>query len=465
MLSRALQAVVWQQGALVAPQHLQQQVAYHDARLRARFDAALPHHFGIVQLTIDTLALAHNALHFPAGEVVLPSGDVLVWDDLQGIDGVQRGLPQDTPVQGEALAVYLMLPRLRPGQSNVHFDGLSTKPSTPPRFIAHQKAFHELTAAHGAPVEVTLAQANIRLVFGDELSSEDDHIQILSLQRQSTGAWALDPQYLAPSLRLSHYGPFIRRLQAVLARAEAAEHALRESLQEGAPATLRASLRLMGLRQLIPLLATLVQDAAMAPYTACHFLRQGLSHLLASEKAPLPQALLTAHFSQAHPGTSLWPLLTALEAAIDVAPAPLLTFGCAPSGQDTWQAAISPWPQDPEAIWFLQVHIQENGQPMRTCQPQYEQMMSHWLHLTKVSAPSELPRLVRAALRGLVLRPIDHFPDGRAKAAGAMLFALEGHPSIWAHMQREEGIAIGLPSAQPSITFHGEILCAPHGAR
>ncbi len=54
---RPPQRIVWSEGMLISPQHLQQQDRYHEALLGERLRALSPHAWGVVELALDERAL------------------------------------------------------------------------------------------------------------------------------------------------------------------------------------------------------------------------------------------------------------------------------------------------------------------------------------------------------------------------------------------------------------------------
>ena len=50
---KPIQRVVWSEGMLVAPQHMQQQDLYHERLLDERIAALSPYRWGVVSVEID----------------------------------------------------------------------------------------------------------------------------------------------------------------------------------------------------------------------------------------------------------------------------------------------------------------------------------------------------------------------------------------------------------------------------
>ncbi|MES2127116.1 MAG: type VI secretion system baseplate subunit TssK [Pseudomonadota bacterium] len=73
------EAVLWTEGMLLTPQHLQQERVYWQAQMAHRFAAALPDAWGVRQLAVDTAALLGGRVSVTLLDCVLPDGSVLCY--------------------------------------------------------------------------------------------------------------------------------------------------------------------------------------------------------------------------------------------------------------------------------------------------------------------------------------------------------------------------------------------------
>ncbi len=69
--------VVWSEGLLMSPQHLQQLDVYHERLVGARLDALHPLNWGVVRVEIDRRALESGQVRVQELTVVLPDGLVI----------------------------------------------------------------------------------------------------------------------------------------------------------------------------------------------------------------------------------------------------------------------------------------------------------------------------------------------------------------------------------------------------
>lgn len=469
MFGRALQAVVWQQGTLITPQHLQHQDAHHHAQLAARLHGASPRNVGLVQLQVDALALQEGTVRLPCAMAIMPGGEVVQWHDTSNVHGAPpcRALPNPDAEPGNTLEVYLVLPRLRHDAANIALgdcaetSGLPRGVPSRPRFVAQAAQLPELTRAQSPAAQVLLARPNVVLAFGHELQEDDCRLHILTLTRLPHGGAKQLPNFLPQCLRLQVMGPLVARLQAL-------GHGVQTALQhskthgQGHPrAGLELFARHRGLMQLQLILADVLCDPFAGPLDVYRQLRLCVPWLVTDSfdlDGPSMRALAIP-FDDTRPGLSLWPLVETLEQAVASGPVPVRSFSAAPMARSgLFLANVSPWPQGRHNSWFLQVvvntadgHPQDDDSRQRSAQA--------WQRLAKVAAPSQMPRLIRSALRGIGLTPAESLWGGMATAQGALLFALDTQDPGWPLVQREGDIVLLPPPGSADTTVELTLLC------
>ena len=116
---RGLQRVVWSEGMLVSPQHLQQADLYHERMLDCRLAATAPLSWGITAIEIDSGALAADQLVVDRFAGVLPDGLPLDFKAGDPEAPAARPIGANFPPQLPALEVYLALPKEREGVPSV----------------------------------------------------------------------------------------------------------------------------------------------------------------------------------------------------------------------------------------------------------------------------------------------------------------------------------------------------------
>lgn len=468
LFGRSLQPAVWQQGTLMTPQHLQHQDAHHHAHVAARLQGAAPRSIGLLQLSVDGLALQEGKVSLPQGAVIMPKGECLAWHNQDGCAPESRALPPTTVAPEQRLDVYLVLPALRQDRANVaHAPRLGSTC----RFTAEPTRLAELSDGTTPPTSIMLARANLRLAFAHELQEGDCRVHVLSLIRLPHGGAQIDATFLPQSLRLRAQGELVARLEALLGTVRTAESRLRPTGGPAASVSIDAAVRHRGLLQLHGALNDLLGDPLTAPIDVYRQLRACLAWLC----PPLPQGTeLNAElcrFDDAHPGDALWPLLAALEQAVATGPLPIHLYPArqmAKSG--LFIANLAPWPKQANATWYVRVTLQR-ADGAATDAGSMRLMGEAWVRLAKVAAPSQMPRLIRSALRGIALRPADATTAGADVTSGAqtLLFELDTTDATWPLVQAEGDVVLLPPpavAALPHHTLEVALICrAAHGAQ
>jgi type VI secretion system protein ImpJ len=98
--------VIWQEGMLLRPQHLQHSDRYHDQQLKRRTQLLGSHAWGFLSLEIDVQHLGMGKVVISQASGVLPDGSLFE------LDGAMQPLVLEVPPNSGSQAVYLALPML-----------------------------------------------------------------------------------------------------------------------------------------------------------------------------------------------------------------------------------------------------------------------------------------------------------------------------------------------------------------
>jgi type VI secretion system protein ImpJ len=457
-----LYSVVWQQGTLMTPQHLQHQDAHHHAHLHARLFGACPDNTGILHLHLDALALKEGQVRLTSGLVIMPSGDVIEWDSQNGGAPLSRPLPDATTT--ESLQVFLVLPKWQHNRANVTIDSDSSTGSTRRRFVAQAVALPELTGAQTPPTEIMLAVPNATLAFAHELQRDDCHLHILTLHRLPHGGACVDERFIPQSLRLSACPQLLARLTALKSAARAAEQQARPKAVSQNRGWVEATLRHRGLLQLRNALDDLLGDPHASPHEAYRLLRACVPWVAAPVAAAQDARAEAARFEPSQPSKALWPLLELLEGAVAQGPSPLRQYPATQMAKSgLFMANLAPWPKGGPLRWFLQVHTRsKHPEPTRDGLA-HKQATGAWLRLAKVAAPSQMPRLIRSALRGIALRALDEIPAELGADPEALVFALDTGDAHWPFIEQEGDMVLLPPPSGHDVLVEITVLCLTEG--
>lgn len=184
--------VVWSEGMLLKPQHLQQHDRYWQSQLENRVAALRPYSWGFAELKIDEHQLALGKLALSACSGVLPDGTpfTLPADD-------ELPLPLDVPADARNVAVVLALPLRRHGISEtVNGDDADS-------FARHRTDIYEAWDSNGLDNSALLqiGKLRLRLALPSEVANAYATMGVARIvERRADNRLVLDPDYSPPCL-------------------------------------------------------------------------------------------------------------------------------------------------------------------------------------------------------------------------------------------------------------------------
>ena len=184
--------VVWSEGMLLQPQHLQQHDRYLQTQLEARVGRLRPYAWGFSSLKLDDTQLALGKISLQACSGVLPDGTPFALpqdDDLP--------LPLDVPEDARNVLVVLALPLRRPGVPET-----GDQPGSD-NFARHRAVDHETWDSNGIDNSALMqvGQLRVRLALESEVINAYSCIGVARvLERRPDNRLVLDPEYCVPCL-------------------------------------------------------------------------------------------------------------------------------------------------------------------------------------------------------------------------------------------------------------------------
>jgi type VI secretion system protein ImpJ len=184
--------VVWSEGMLLQPQHLQQHDRYWQSQLENRVAALRPYSWGFSELKFDEHQLALGKLALASCSGVLPDGTpfTLPADD-------ELPMPLDVPGDARDVPVVLALPLRRHGVAEVG-DG-----DGPDNFARHRSADYEAWDSNGLDNSALMQVGKLRL----RLALASDVVNAYAtmgvahvIERRADGRVVIDPDYSPPCL-------------------------------------------------------------------------------------------------------------------------------------------------------------------------------------------------------------------------------------------------------------------------
>ena len=277
--------VVWSEGMLMSPHHLQQQDLYHETLLAARFAALSPYAWGVVSMELDPGALGRGEVRLASFSGVLPDGLPLAFQLGDARAPAGQSIAEHYPAdRARPLDVYLAVPREREGTPSF-VESTDGEARSRARYLVVNQRVGDLADATNQ-VEVAFARENVVLLLGEEPHADFVSIKIAEIVRDGTGSLVSVPTYVPPCLRVSS-APFLmeslrRVLGVVLGRHRELADRRRQrdaSTLEFEAADVTLFLQLNALNRLIPVLKHLSETGDVGPYELYVFLSQAAGEL------------------------------------------------------------------------------------------------------------------------------------------------------------------------------------------
>lgn len=421
--------VLWTEGLLLAPPHLQQSDRYHEALLGARLEAIAPIHWGIVRCELDRHALEGGVLRIAELAAVTAEGTVIV------IDRDHPELPPSRNLDRAALdrgtvQVLLALPREREGTPVL---------GERARCAAHPRRIVDVCTEGGEAIEVELAMRNIQLVLGHEPREGLEVIAIAEIRRDTQGRVVLDESFVPPCLRVDASPVLRSSLAKLVARIRARRSSLLQARRARDAGTIEADasdvtrfVLLHALSSALPALAHFADRGDAAPRDL--YLR--LLDLLGSLSAFSVDASIEAPaFDHLDLRATFAPLFERLESLLETT--------------------------HRESCFVVELEAREDGMHLGTLDDRVARCDRFLLAVrtdvgakdaaglvpstAKVASWQQVTKVVQSALPGARLEVSHRPPPEVPVKAGEIYFTLEPSGPYWADIARERSVAVFLP--------------------
>jgi len=442
---KGLQRVVWSEGMLVSPQHMQQADLYHERMLDCRLVATAPLSWGITAAQIDTGALAADQLVVSRFSGVLPDGLPLDFKAGDPEAPAARPIGANFPPALSALEVFLAVPKEREGVPSVAAelagDGKAPagKAAIRTRFRSASQKIVDMTG-EAADLTMAFAQRNLTVLFGNEARDDYDSIKIAEVVRDAGGALLVSEAYI-PSVLTIAASPFlmsgVQRLLALMVakqRQLSAERQQRDSasIEFGANDVTRY-LQLSSLNATIPFLVHAGRNGELSPRELFLFLIQSAGQLSTFSIDTDPSAFPPFVFTDLRSTfEELFALLTGLLRAN-------LREMCVRIPIEIHEG-IHVGALNDERILKCQQFVLGATSSMPV-----EQLARELASRAKIASWTQLPFLMRAATRGVPLQVTHRPPAEIPVRPGVVYFLMDTSIDHWRHVLAERKVAIYAP--------------------
>ncbi len=432
------QRVLWSEGMLVSPHHLQQLDLYHEGLVDVRVSALAHHATGVLELDVDAPALHAGNFALRRFRAVLPGG--MVVDFTGGAPDAPSARPIEAsfPSTRQVLEVYLAVSKERATTGNV---ARADEPAARKRFRASTRKVVDLVTGE-SELDVEFAVPALVYLFGGESRDDYESIQVAELVRGPDGTFALNGSFVPPLLSIGASPVVVEGLRRLLTLATARQRALASERRHRDKGTVdydasevTSFLLANALHTYLPLLKHLVDARDLTAHATYLILLQmggQLTSFSATEDPTTFPAYAHGDLRRTFP-----PLFARLEALIQATlPGRLVAMELTSRddgmhfGRFTDERA-----RKDGARYFLAVSCEMPEAKVATVVPR----------LAKIASWERIAALVGAALPGAHLEPDFRPPREIPTRAGTTYYAI---PSEDPHMKeaRKEGtLAVHLP--------------------
>jgi type VI secretion system protein ImpJ len=461
---KPLQRVVWSEGMLVSPQHLQQQDLYHERLLDQRIAALAPYRWGVVSVEIDAGGLGADQLRVTKFVGILPDGLFVAFDATDPECPAARPIGAHFPPAQRTCDVYLGAPKEREGVPSVSTEQSSAAGNTSTkdaraRFRAASRAISDLTG-NAADLNMAFAHRNVAILFGDEQRDDYDAMKIAEIVRDGAGALLVNEAYIPPSLRIDSSQFLMGGVRRLLALMVAKQRQLAgdRNQRDGSNIEFNSGditkfLQLSTINTGIPLLAYAAANGEISPMQLYLVLIQVAGSLATFSPDVEPWKFpVLSHTDLGGTFEELFARVTALlrttvrEAYITV---PLEI------NQSVYVGAL----EDERLIKATHYLL-----ALRTEIPEH-QVIQRLPGLCKIASGSQLPQVLRAAATpGVPIQPTNRPPPEIPVRAGVLYFSLALQNDYWRNILQERKLAIYLPPPFDPAHVKLELLAVPRTA-
>ena len=435
-----VERVVWSEGMLMSPQHLQQQDAYHERYVGARLAALTPYSWGVARIEIDAGALASGQLRLHEFVGVMPDGLPLACGGGRAGPPARSIEERFSPTQ-RLLQVYLAVPREREGIANVVDGGEHV---TQARFDSVARGVTDMVSGKGAQVSVSFARPNVTILFDDEASEDFVSLKVAEITRDAAGVLAVSDQYVPPSLCIGASPMIMGGLRRLLSLSAARQRALGETARERTKATIEfrsaditGFLQLSALNAMLPVLSHLTDEPQVSPWHAYVLLTQLAGQLTTFSANLDPTALPKfVHTDLGQTFTDLFDYITQLLSATIIRKFVEVPLKLYPNGMMLAEL-------NEERLVRCSTYVLA-AKCMKS-ELVGEKLAIELPKLSKIGSKATIKDFVRTASNGVPLTVARHLPPEIPVRDGVSYFSVETSDDAWKAVLNDHTVAIFVP--------------------
>ncbi|MHC6226193.1 type VI secretion system baseplate subunit TssK [Pseudomonas sp. X10] len=427
--------VIWSEGMLLQPQHLQQHDRFLNTHLEARVVGLRPYAWGFSRLEIDEQHLALGKLALKSYSGVLPDGTPV------GLPFDEMPAPLEVSADARDLTVVLALPTARHGVAEV--DGREGAEN----FARHRSVEYEVWDSNGLDNSalMNIGKLRLRLALASDVADAHATLGVARiLERRADQRVVLDPVFCAPSLDVRAAPRLAEFVEELLGLLQQRGTAMAERLAQPAAsgvAEIADFLLLQVLNRSEPLVRHLVDMSGLHPEMLYRELSQ-----LAGELATFTQADKRARRYPVYRHDALaetfapvmLDLRRALATVIDARAIQI------PLEERQFGIRVAVLPDRAllrSATFVLAVHAQMPAEALRSGFPPQ----------VKLGSVEKIRDMVNLQLPGIGLRPLPVAPRQLPFHAGFTYFELDRNSEYWQQLTQSAGFAMHVAGSFPGL--------------
>ncbi|MCC8402944.1 type VI secretion system baseplate subunit TssK [Paraburkholderia sp. MMS20-SJTN17] len=435
--------VIWSEGMLLQPQHLQQHDRYLRAQIDARCAALRPYAYGFSELAIDMEQLKLGRIALTACAGVLPDGSPFrlpADDDLP--------LPLAVPEDARDLTVVLALPVARRGVPEASHGAQTEGAGGPDGFTRHRIAETEVLDSNDGAVGAALVQVGklqLRLAFERDVAHAHTSLGIARIvERRADNSLVIDAAYAPPCLdyRVSRrLCGFVDELVGLMhQRADALAARLAQPAATGA-AEIADFLLLQVLNRAEPLFAGIASTTGLHPHDLHQHALQ-LAGELATFSQPGKRPAGFPVYRHERLDETFTPLVDALRGALSAVMDPHAVPIALEERKYGLRVAIVPDRELFASASFV-LAVKADLAPAA--------LLNGFPQQVKLGPVERIRDLVNLQLPGIALRALPVAPRQLPFHAGFTYFELERGGELWRQFATSAGVALHVAGDFPGI--------------
>ncbi len=433
--------VIWSEGMVLSPQHLQQAEMLSESQLRFHATSLNAFHFGLSSLDLDTQALENGFFALKQCSGVFPDGTCF---DSPGQDpGLQqRAFEEMFPAEKERLGVHVAVPALQQGEKNL----ASLGGGRPARFDGQGRSVGDIYADNQSR-DILFGRMNLRILFDGESLEGYQSLKIAELSRDGRGQAIPDPDFIPACIRVGASSSLLAKLKKLLDTcSQKNSYLLGQRAQKASGAaqfnaeTLTQYLMISAIGRHTPPLVHFHQHAHVHPERLFSHLLAFAGDLLTFGSESRPTDLPRYVHGDLRP--SFIPLFKLLDDLLGLAvPTGYRIFPLIKTSPIQYVANM----KDADVAALAQVYLAVSAQASEV------EIITSVQRKAKVGPVSRLETIVSSAMPGIGLVPESQPPQEVPAKAGYKYFRVQQTGELWELVKQSKALAVHMPSDLPAL--------------